>query len=74
MNCWDGDLQVMLYMQGAKISDVMVEGSEVAVYTEGGPCGDTLSVFTVDDPELRERTVRALKVGDRVHDAVAATI
>jgi hypothetical protein len=61
-------------MRGALISDVMVAGDQIAIQTSGAACGDTITVFFIGDPDLRERTVRALRQGADVHEAVAATL
>jgi len=61
-------------MKGATISEVVALGKEVAVHTKGAPGGDTFSVFVIEDQDLRERTIRALRPGVEVHEAVAAAI
>ncbi len=73
-NCMRGDREGIRNMAGATISEVITLGQEVAVHTKGASCGDTFSVFVIEDPEVRERTVRALRLGAEVHDAVAAAI
>ncbi len=61
-------------MKGATISEVVALGKEVAIHTKGAPGGDTFSVFVIEDQDLRARTVRALRRGVEVHEAVAAAI
>lgn len=73
-NSLNGDLQGILNMKGATISDVIASGSEIAVQTQGGADGPTFSVFVIEDENLRARTLRALRPGAPVHEAVAATI
>ena len=63
-----------LNMAGATISLVLASGNEIVVQTKGGACGETFSVFVIKDNDLRERTVRALRRGAPVHEAVAAAI
>jgi len=61
-------------MRGAVITDVISSGNQIAIRTEGAACGDTFSVFVIEDQNLRERTLLALRPGTKVHEAVAATI
>ncbi len=61
-------------MRGATISLVISAGDQIAVQTKHAPCGETFSVFHIEDPGLRERTVRALRQGAEVHAAVAAAL
>ncbi|MDP9198093.1 MAG: hypothetical protein M3O07_02610 [Pseudomonadota bacterium] len=60
--------------QGATISQVIAVGNEVAVCTTGGRCGSTFSVFNIEDADLRDRVVRALRPGLNVYEAAAAEI
>ena len=55
--------------RGATISDVIVVGCEIAVCTNGGACGRSFSVFTIEDDELRERVRQALRYGASVYTA-----
>jgi hypothetical protein len=73
-NYMRGDWHGNANMKGATISEVIALGKEVAVHTKGAPGGETFSVFVIEDQNIRERTVRALRVGAEVHDAAAATI
>lgn len=73
-NYMRGDWHGIANMKGATISEVIALGKEIAVHTKGAPGGDTFSVFVIEDQNIRERTVRALRVGAEVHDAAAATI
>ena len=73
-NYMRGDWHRDANMVGAKISEVVTLGKEIAVHTRGAPGGDIFSVFVIEDQDLRERTVRALRPGVEVHEAVAATI
>jgi hypothetical protein len=61
-------------MKGATSSEVIASGNEIAVHTHGAACGKTFSVFAVDDQDLRERTVRAMRPGVEVHETAAAAI
>jgi len=61
-------------IRGATISQVFSAGKDIAVYTEGGACGATFTVFAVEDRELRDRIERALQLGLDVHEAAAAAI
>jgi hypothetical protein len=61
-------------MRGARISDVIASGSEIAIQTTGGPAGATFSVFEVKDPEIRKRILHALKIGTDVYKAAATVI
>jgi hypothetical protein len=60
--------------RGATISEVIVVGTEVAVSTTGGPCGATLSFFTIVDENLRNRVAQALRPGLNVYRAAADEI
>ena len=73
-NAMNGDWQGIPNMEGAKIWDVIATGNEVAVHTQGAVCGPTFSVFLIENQELRERTVRALKLGMPVSEALTASI
>ena len=57
-------------MRGARI--IALEASEdgIAVTAKGVGCGRTYSVFAIADADLRTRTMRALKRGMDVHEAV----
>lgn len=61
-------------IRGATITQVFTAGSDIAVCTEGGPCGATFTVFAVEDKALRDRIERALRLGLDVHEAAAAEI
>lgn len=73
-NSMNGDRQGIPNMKGATIWDVIAAGNEVAVHTQGAVCGPTFSVFIIEDQDLRERTVRALKLGAPISEALAASI
>lgn len=73
-NSMNGDWQGIPNMKGATIWDVIAAGNEVAVQTKGAVCGPTFTVFIIEDRNLRERTVRALKLGAPVREALAAPI
>jgi hypothetical protein len=60
--------------RGATIADVIVVGCEIAVCTNGGACGRTFSVFTIEDHELRERVRQALRFGMSVYAAACEEI
>ena len=61
-------------MRGAFITHVIAAGDQIAIQTQGAPCGEMFSVFLIADQNLRERTVRALRHGAEVHEVVAATL
>lgn len=61
-------------MRGAIIADVVASGNEIAVYTNGATCGETLSFFVIEDRELMQQVAAALMVGSEVHAAVAAPL
>ena len=61
-------------MDGARIVDVFVSGNQVAIYTRSDDGVEALSIFFVDDPEVRARVALALLPGSNVHDAVANPI
>ena len=61
-------------MNGATIWDVIASGNELAVQTKGAACGPTFSVFVIEDRDLRERTIRALKPGMPVSEALTAPV
>jgi len=68
-NDLDGASQGPNDFRGARISEVTVVGNEVTVCTSGGACGNTLSVFTIEDEQLRARVVGALRYGMSVYVA-----
>ena len=51
-------------MSGAVISAVDVRENGIAVSTDGAACGPTFTMFVIDDPEIRERAMRVLKLTD----------
>ena len=61
-------------IRGATISQVFSAGKDIAVCTEGGPCGTTFSIFAVEDQEMRDRVEKALRPGLDVHEAATAEI
>ena len=61
-------------IRGATISQVFTAGEDIAVYTEGGACGATFTIFAVEDKELHDRIERALRLGLDVLEAAAAEI
>lgn len=61
-------------MRGATISEVFASGDQLAIQTKGAVCGATLSTFTVNDEELRDRLMHILKPDLSVYEAVAAAI
>lgn len=73
-NLMDGDGQGILNMQGAVIAEVIAAGDQIAIETRGANSERTFSIFRVEDPDLRARTVRALRQGVEVHAAVAVEI
>ena len=73
-NAMNSDWQGIPNIKGATIWDVIASGNEVAVQTQGAACGPTFTVFIIEDQKLRERTVRALKIGASVREVLAARI
>jgi len=73
-NSMNVDGQQIPNMNGATIWDVIASGNELAVQTKGAACGPTFSVFIIEDPDLRERTVRALKLGAPVSEVLVARL
>ena len=61
-------------MSGAVISAVEVRENGIAVSTDGASCGPTFTMFVIDDPVIRERAMRVLKLGLEVHSAVEMAI
>lgn len=57
-------------MRGAAIAAVFTHGIELAVQTEGAPCGETLTIFVIEDGEIRDRLTKVLVIGAKVHDAM----
>ena len=73
-NTMNGKAPGVPNMEGATIWGVIACGSELAVHTVGAVSGPTFSVFVIEDRELRERTVLALKLGAPVREVLTATI
>ena len=61
-------------MNEATIVDVFVSGNQVAIYTRSAEGIRALSVFCVDDQDLRVRAANALAPGANVHEAMAFPI
>jgi hypothetical protein len=61
-------------MRGACISEFAASDGSLAISTEGGVDGPTLSVFFVEDPDLLERATKVLQVGMNVNAAVLLAI
>ena len=61
-------------MDGAIIVDVFVSGNQVAIYTKNDEGVEALSLFFVNDPDVRARVALAFAPGSNVHDAIAAPI
>jgi len=61
-------------MRGAMITDVFVSGDQIAIQTKGADCGQTFSMFVVEDGELRDRLTRVLRPALSAYEAVAAEI
>jgi len=61
-------------MQDAFIMDIYCSGDEISMLTRSVRCGETLSVFQVPDPTLRERVIEALRPGESVIAALDATV
>ena len=63
--------KTMTPMEGATIQDVFVKGTQIAIYTRTARGIEALSVFSVEDQELRERIGRVLVPGLSVSEAAA---
>jgi hypothetical protein len=50
-------------MRDATIKDAFCNGNKVSLYTRSIQYGDTLSVFNIPEPTLRERVLGALRPG-----------
>lgn len=61
-------------MSGAVISAVEARENGIAVSTDGAACGPTFTMFVIDDPEIRERAMRVLRLGLEVHAAAELAI
>jgi hypothetical protein len=61
-------------MRDAFIMDIYCSGNEISMLTISARYGDTLSVFRVPDPTIRERVIGALRPGESVIAALDATI
>ena len=61
-------------MRGATITEVIVEGSQLAIQTRGAVCGKTFSTFAVEDRDLRDRLAQILRPEQGVYEAVATEI
>jgi hypothetical protein len=61
-------------MSGAVISAVDARENGIAVSTDGAACGPTFTMFVIDDPDIRERAMRVLRLGLEVHSAVQLAI
>ena len=61
-------------MNGATILDVFVSGNQVAVYTRNFEGVEALSIFFIDDPDVRGRVASALLPGASVYEALAQPI
>ena len=53
-------------MRDATIKDVSCHGAKVSLSTRSIQYGDTLSVFNIPEPALRERVLSALRPGASV--------
>jgi hypothetical protein len=61
-------------MSGAVISAVELRENGIAVSTDGAVCGPTFTMFPIEDPDIRERALRVLRLGLEVHAAVELAI
>ena len=61
-------------MRGACISEFAASQGSLSVATCGGEYGPTFAVFFIEDPELRKRAMKVLKVGLNVNVAVRLSI
>ncbi len=61
-------------LRGAKIAGVSVRDDEITFAVEGVNFGMTHSTFVIEDAELRERIIRAVRPGMDVYEAAAQTV
>ena len=61
-------------MDGATVLDVFVSGNQLAIYTRSAAGLEALSIFNIDDAELRARIASRLIPGLDIHAAVALQI
>jgi hypothetical protein len=61
-------------MRGAVIRAVEAREGAISVSTEGAACGPTFTRFVIEDPDIRERALRVLRLGLEVHSAVELAI
>jgi hypothetical protein len=61
-------------MDGAIVLDVFVSGNQVAVYTRNVTGIEALSIFNIDDAELRARIATRVIPGLDINAAVALPI
>jgi hypothetical protein len=70
----DGDHNEIPDMNGATIVDVYSSGRQLAIYTRNSASREALSIFYVDDWDLRARIANVLLPGLAVNDAVSIAI
>ena len=61
-------------MNGATILDVFVSGNQLALYTRSAAGVEALSIFFIDDQQLRARIATQLMPGLDIHKAVDTQI
>jgi hypothetical protein len=61
-------------MNGATILDVFVSGNQLALYTRSSAGLEALSIFFIDDQQLRARIATQLIPGLDIHKAVDTRI
>jgi hypothetical protein len=61
-------------MRGAQISEVRTSPDGLAVATRGSACGETYTVFAIEDAELIRRVAAVLEIGQDVQVAVTRPI
>jgi len=69
----DGDARTP-NMDGATVLDIFVSGNHLSLYTEDGYGVRGLSIFHIDDPDIRTRIAKALSPGSNVVQAIASRL
>ena len=64
----------MPHVNGATIHDVFANGRDIAVYLRSETGSETLSIFEVTDPVIRENLVKALKPGRKIGEVLDAPV
>lgn len=61
-------------MRDATIHDISCTGNKVSLHTRSIQYGDTLSIFNIPEPNLRERVLSALRPGASVLKILGTTV